>query len=134
MLGSFELMTGFLRGFFSLFAQAPFHTIMIILLILVVSLAQIMQLLLVLALSNTGRSKRYKLLKGILIYYGINMAINTVVTVALTLAIIPMLSIRLSSDTQFFIITSILMAIFIGISIAFYFISRHLIVKKIELE
>jgi len=135
MIGSADLMGNFLRGFIRLFVDFPAQSIMVCLLILSFSLTSIMTLLLVLAIINKGKSKRYKVLKGILIYYGLNQAIGSFVAVLLVWIIFPLSSgNNLSPLAFFYIITGTLLVAFLGISVGFYFLSRHIIIKKIELE
>lgn len=90
------------------------------------SLSLITVLIFVLVLVNTGRMKKFKLLKGILIYIGISLIMSLSN---------PFQSVNnpepLISTTADYIFN---LAISLAWSIVFYFVSRYLIKNKLELE
>ncbi|MCL2556819.1 MAG: hypothetical protein FWE03_07400 [Firmicutes bacterium] len=134
VLGAFEFMGEFLVGLFRVFMRYPLRVFQIGLVFLASALSGIVTLLLVLSLSNIGRSKKAKVLKGILIYYGLTQVMS-IISVIIMMSLMPALDrSNLSGTAIFYVITSVIFIIFIGWSIGFYFLSKYLIIKKVELE
>ena len=117
--GSFDLLVSLLKSI----VENPLETFQAILLGLMSALSFIATLIFVLVLINTViRTKKYKTLVGILIYIGIS-----VVTSQITLQTVG----RITNPDIAYTLSVLLYAAW---SVAFYFISRYLIINKLELE
>ena len=118
---------------FRFFLDYPGEAVQGALTMLTMSLATIVTLLFVLTLTNTGRMKKYKMLKAIFIFivlmiilYIIVFTLNSILLgIALTVS---------PYSFPFYLFTTVVIVINLLWSVGFYFLSRLLIVYKLELE
>jgi len=131
---SIESMTGFWHMIFVALFQYPLRLIQVTAMILSSSLSAVITLLFVLVLANMGRIKRHRLLKGILIYIGLGQGINILIFFIMMILSTIFIRLNLSANAAFNIITIVIIVLTLAWSIGFYFLSRLLIIKKLELE
>ena len=115
-----------LPGAFRLIAENPLGTFLTILIIFSYILFAITMLLFILTLLNVSTNKRYKILKGYLIYWALSSFVG-VVNIFIALAI-------LGAGGSFTLFSVVLSLINLVWSVAFYFTGRYLIINKLELE
>ncbi|MCL2062132.1 MAG: hypothetical protein FWH03_05890 [Firmicutes bacterium] len=106
-----------------LIAQNPLSFILGIITFLASVLFFLTALLFIIVLFNTGHKKRFKILKGILLYYAFGIVFT-------------MISYAVAYFLLFYPITRtvVTIVIMLGLSVAFYFLSRFVIMRKLELE
>lgn len=129
-------------GLLSVIRDNPLGTILYIINFAISFISFVLTLILTLALLNIGKIKKYKLLAGIGIYYGLNFAIQLFSTVFNLIPYVIDVSggdvsiidnSNNSSIANFILINVNTILVSVVSIVSFYFISRYLIKNKLEL-